>query len=83
MNRIIPFTNSIILYFLFPFFISKFSKSKNFFQNFFCRKLYIVGNFGLRTLPPPYVYMLIPKIFHHHTFSFLSKSSMYIYTYTE
>lgn len=36
MNNIIPFTNSIILYFIFPFyfFISKFSKLKKFLKNF-------------------------------------------------
>lgn len=75
MNKIIPFTNSIILYFLFPFlffFISKFSKLKNiffnFFSKFFCRKLYIAGNFGSRFTPPTYTFPFpkfsIPIHFH-------------------
>ena len=87
MNKIIPFTNSIILYFLFPFyfFISKFSKSKNFFSNFF--KNFSAANYILWGIlvcalypPPPYVYMLISKIFHSHIFPFLPKfSTAYLY----
>ena len=75
MNKIIPFTNSIILYFLFPFFISKFSNLKKFFSNFFknfSAANYISWEILFCALYPP---LCIYVNFQNFPFPFVSISS--------
>lgn len=64
MNKIIPFTNSIILYFLFSFFfISKFSKLKKFFQKIFHTMWGIfVPRFLIHALYPPPVMRVLSHV---------------------
>lgn len=88
MNKIIPFTNSIILYFLFPFyffyfkfFISKFSKLKKFFQKNFP---YLVGIFIPRFLkyalyPSPWC-VYFPNFSNVILFHFFQNFPLHIYT---
>ena len=74
MNKIIPFTNSIILCFLFLFSFQNFQNRKFFSKNF----PYHVGDFcpalsNSRALPPPVTCVLSHvKVFPHHHVTTLS-----------
>lgn len=75
MNKIIPFTNSIILYFLFHFLFQNFQNQKNFFSNFFknfSAANYILWGILVCALYPP---LCIYVNFQNFPFPYISISS--------
>lgn len=75
MNKIIPFTNSIILYFLFHFSFQNFQNQKKFFSNFskiFLPQIIYRGKFCFAHFTPP---LCIYVNFQNFPFPYISISS--------